>query len=669
VAACLLLLGACSVKPEETSPAERATRAEQDLAEVRAARYVPTGPINLYEAMARAVVLNIEHRVQQIEQDIAEAELEQRNYELLPELDIDVGATRQDQQTSVIQDRNVKTLNVGFAWNVLDLGVSYARAQQQANQVLIARERRRKAFNDILRDVRLAYWRAASASRLIREARIISARIQAGIVFSERMQASQVRDARTTVIYRRALLDSVRHVVAFRREISEVKAELGGLLRIPPGVEFTVLEPREIYQLPSVPWNTAEMERFALENRAEMRSADYQAQADEWRAREMVYDLLPGLDLNIGNNYSTDSYLLTNGWSATGAQLGFNLFNLFSLPGRRQAVETQAELAQVKRTALAMAVLTQVHLSQRQYSDAIYQFALTQRIGDADRRLTNLVHREAAIVQGGYLEAIEAAARALRTGLEEHRAFTEVVRAHSHLMHAVGVNVVPDSFESASVEEIAALLERHYTAWDEPTDKAGHLTTAPTEVLIEAALPSSETRSAETSPLRPAAAAPAATAPAATAPAAGRPQVQQQSSGARAVAALPPSPLPAAPQPVRAASAARSQPDAEAARVRMGRRNLEMRHYVAQVGAYRDPEAAADVNRRLVNDPRLRAIGDLVHIDTLVSPRHGMLHAVRIGPMFTRAEAVNLCAGIARLDLDCIPLQRSSLDLAHALVR
>ena len=47
-----------------------------------------------------------------------------------------------------------------MSWNLLDFGVSYYRARQQADQVLIAEERKRKVVQNILADTRNAYWRA-----------------------------------------------------------------------------------------------------------------------------------------------------------------------------------------------------------------------------------------------------------------------------------------------------------------------------------------------------------------------------------------------------------------------------------------------------------------------------------------------------------------------------
>ena len=45
--------------------------------------------------------------------------------------------------------------------------VSHLRAQQKADQVLMAEERRRKVAQNVMQDVRNSYWRALGAQRLV----------------------------------------------------------------------------------------------------------------------------------------------------------------------------------------------------------------------------------------------------------------------------------------------------------------------------------------------------------------------------------------------------------------------------------------------------------------------------------------------------------------------
>lgn len=675
----LWLLTACTVEPEPLAEAALAKQTNDDLTMIRATRFVPDKPITLYEAMARAVTFNLEHRVREIEGEIAEAELEQANYRLLPAFDTGAGTDRQNRATSRTSDRNQRSANAGLAWNILDLGVSYARAKQQANRVLIAKERRRKAHNDILRDVRLAYWRAASAGQLLRSASSLSGQIQLAVRYSSELEASQVRNAKVSIAYRRALLDSVRHMVAFRREISDAKAQLAELLNIPPGVSFDLAEPEKVYVVPSIPIPVSTMERQALLQRAEIRNEEYQKRVDDWRMREQLYDLLPGIDFNLGGNYSSDSFLLNNTWTSSGIQLGMNLFNLFSIPGRLEAREHGKALADSRRMAMAIAVMAQVHISYRQYQDAVYQFALTRRIADADRNLTGLAKQEAQLASGGFLEAIEAGAREMRTGMEEHRAYVDLVRSHNELMHAVGVNSVEEPPAGTDIAVLASNLERQYSKWDQATDVADRLVNAPLEALIEAALPSAEVSVAEAAVNEPANGIAAQV-------------VEQPAAVERAAVEIAeiaiPEEFPSFREPVDDLkdSVALSKPDsgdaepADTATAQVispplpsqrRRRDstLPLNHFVAQVGVFSQAYRADKVIERLLAQSELRGIADLVHLDTLSSRKHDALYAVRIGPFFARQDAKGLCERIKKHKLDCVALLQKQMSLAFAVGR
>ncbi|MBT5050204.1 MAG: TolC family protein, partial [Rhodospirillaceae bacterium] len=233
----------CEVTPEPFADNQPIHRAQADLAAIRSGEFVPTKPITLHEAMARAVSLNLKRRVTYIERRIAEAELEQSNYEMLPTLEFSAGKDRSNVQISQSDDRITKSANASFTWNILDLGVSYARAKQRADEVLIAKEKERKALQDIIRQVNVAFWRAASGQRLMAQVRFLAKDLRTAMHASRDMEKSRATDVLTAVAFRRDIVDSVRKALAVQRELGEAKAELAELLNIRPGRKFELAMP------------------------------------------------------------------------------------------------------------------------------------------------------------------------------------------------------------------------------------------------------------------------------------------------------------------------------------------------------------------------------------------------------------------------------------------
>ena len=469
------LLAACAVTPEPMTEEQRQTRVAADLKFVDGKRFAPTQPISLYKAMARAVAFNLQHSVRQIERDIAKLELEQANLEAWPDIAGDTGYNRDSVVTSTDTDRNIRTGSFGATWNLLDLGVSYARAQQSADRVLIAEERRRKGLQDIIRNVRLAYWKAVGAQRLMTRMAAIERDFSAGLAESRRLESNNVESRRRTVGFRRGLIDTVRQLISARKDYSRARLEFAQLINIRPGVNFTLQPPDSMQGIPALPVAVEEMASFALANRPELRVEDYNERVTDWESREALYSMFPGLDLNLTRNFSSDAGLVNTSWTGVGAQLGMNLFRLFSGPLRMQAAERRGELARRQRLALSVAVLAQVHIAFQEYRETRYQFRLARQISRSDRELSKMAMRERAITRGNRLDVVDVAARELRSEVEQHRAYVELRRAHGDLLHSLGLDVIPDNVPLDDIDGLRIAIRHTVAKWEnlsEDTDPA-----------------------------------------------------------------------------------------------------------------------------------------------------------------------------------------------------
>lgn len=179
-----LAISGCAVtsQPIERSVSEQ--RAQSDLQAMFADQEPLNGPLTLHEAMARAVKYNLEARLKVMEHALAERQLDLATFDMLPRMALSAGYAgrnnvsasssrsietgSQSLEPSTSQDRDRGVADLTMVWNVLDFGVSYMSAKQQADQRLIVEERRRKVIHTITQDVRSAYWRAVAAERLLK---------------------------------------------------------------------------------------------------------------------------------------------------------------------------------------------------------------------------------------------------------------------------------------------------------------------------------------------------------------------------------------------------------------------------------------------------------------------------------------------------------------------
>jgi outer membrane protein TolC len=376
-------IAGCTVATEPLTKAEYTARSVSDLKLIGEMEFVPVEPISLNQAIARAVAFNLQRRVKQIESEIEEAKLQTKSVDMLPSLDIDAGRNTTSERLSSSDDPITRTASAGITWNILDLGVSYARAKQQADEVLIAKENERKALQDIIRDVRTAYWRAAGAQRLMGKVQAIAQNIKIAMRESRAMEQSGANDVVKSVAYRREIVESVRQALTIQRELREARGKLAEFLNIRPGTEFTLATVTLASSMPVLPMSLPDMERHALENRPELRVEDYNERMSEWEAREALFDMLPGAKLTAGKNYSSDAFNLTPNWISTGFQLGMNLIDLFSGTSRIDEADKRGDLARRQRLALTLAVMTQTHMAYIQFRNASQQMRLARILSTA----------------------------------------------------------------------------------------------------------------------------------------------------------------------------------------------------------------------------------------------------------------------------------------------
>ena len=140
-----LALSGCAVNPEPLAPSEIAATAERNFQTVDADQEPVSGPIDMYEAMARALKYNLDYKVEMMEEALKGRELEVSRFEMLPQLVASTGyasrsnysgasslsllSGRQSLEPSTSAEKNIFSADLGLSWDVLDFGLSYVRAQ------------------------------------------------------------------------------------------------------------------------------------------------------------------------------------------------------------------------------------------------------------------------------------------------------------------------------------------------------------------------------------------------------------------------------------------------------------------------------------------------------------------------------------------------------------
>ena len=366
IAAALILAG-CSVTPTLVSQDEVKNRISADTAQMYADQAPIDAPVSLDEAVARALKYNLDYRLKKMESALAFGLADYSRYDMLPQLlatagyrarNNDSGGTSigiedrlQSLRPSTSEERRHWLAGAEFSWNLLDFGVSYYRARQQADQFLIAEERRRKVVQNMLQDVRAAYWRALGAQRLSAQAEEVLKRANDALQRSRDAESQRIIPPVQALNYQRALLDATSLLNLRRQDLEYAKRELAALMNVPPGTSFTVADNREA-PLPQVPADVRALEDMALAQRPELREEDLRKRITGDEARKQLLSMLPGVTFDVGPQYDSNKYLYNEGWIQGGLRMSWNLMRLAALPSLEKAQEKQVKTDEARRMAL-----------------------------------------------------------------------------------------------------------------------------------------------------------------------------------------------------------------------------------------------------------------------------------------------------------------------------
>lgn len=490
VAACftVALSGCGSLAPVPFEQQEIKARVTQDRVQMYAEQEPVTGAITFHEAAARALKYNLDYKLKLMESALSRSLHDVSTYEMLPRVvagagyawrNNDSGGTSvgiEDGQVSLrpstSQERERTLSNLTFSWSVLDFGVSYYRAQQKADQVLMAEERRRKVAQNVLQDVRNSYWRALGAQRLIGRVDALLARVNTALDRARQVEKDGLMPQPQVLAYQRALLDAVNLLTLRRQDLELARTELTALMSIPPGTAFTLADEKEMV-LPSAPRNMEALETLALEKRPEILEESYRKRVTENDIKAAKLLLWPNLSVDAGPQYDSNKYNYNSNWVDVGVRLSWNVLKLAQLPALNRAHQAQNETDDLRRMALSMAVLTQVRVGVQRYELALSELKFAEESLRVDNRLLSFSEKAAKTQFDSRLEVIRAEARALLAEYQRYATYSNAQAAWGRVYNSVGLDVLPGTIASHDVKSLAKAMETTTNSWQMQVFKVG----------------------------------------------------------------------------------------------------------------------------------------------------------------------------------------------------
>lgn len=477
-------LNGCAIDPMPIQDDERLASMLKDQTEIYGKQEPITAPLTFYDALARALKYNFDHRLTVMEAVLQDTQLEVATINMLPKLAVNAGYSAREKQAgsssvnyfdqsqtaqlskySTSQDAVRGTADIAFAWNVLDFGVSYYQAKQQANRVLIAQERKRKVVNNLIKDVLNAYWAASMADHLLPKIEPALKQAEHALELSKTVEKDRLQPMLSVLEYQRSLLRIIDQLKKLKADLSLARPKLAGLINAPIHSDFKLDQPEISAVPPVLKEKMEELEKLGLFYRPELREEMYQERISRDEVWKEMLKILPGLTIPLSGNWDSNSYLVYDMWMEAGVRTTFNLVNLIAAPKIWTSAETQVEVAKTRRKALSVATLVQINVGYQQYLKALDSYNSANELNKVDQGIFKVISDTTESDAGSELEKIHAATSALASQLEKEQSLAEIYSALGNIYASIGLNPVDGDIENITVRTLAVKLEKRLEHW------------------------------------------------------------------------------------------------------------------------------------------------------------------------------------------------------------
>ena len=478
----------CVVKPEVIPRTEIIQSSNQAVEQLHQEQAPEILELTLEEAIARAIKFNRERRVVLMESALQARNLDMTRFDMLPALSANAGYQHRNKLAasssgvydastgsvtvssppsySVSSGKESNSYDLSLTWNVLDFGLSYVRAQQQADRVLIGQERERKALNNLTQEVRAAYYKALSAQKLIQKVTPLTGRVDQALADSKHIEHLSLESPMDALSYQRDLLDIRRSLETLQKELVSARTQLALLMGVRPNTRVELADlPEGKYQIPEIKIDIQTQEKSALALRPELVELHYQKRITHKEGRAALMALLPGLNLSVSTAHDDSEYLLHNDWVSHGATVSLNLLNAYKLPSVKQQLDSQNLVLDERRLALTAAVMSQVHMSNLEFEQAKQRFKTAHAYADVVASIGKHMLAMQETQQVGELQLITEEFSGVLADVNRDIAYAELQNSYGRVFVSAGLNPLGGELNDASVEGISTALKRQFNTW------------------------------------------------------------------------------------------------------------------------------------------------------------------------------------------------------------
>jgi len=211
--------------------------------------------------------------------------------------------------------------------------------------------------------------------------------------------------------------------------------------------------------VPTLDWSVGQMAETALMKRPEIVEARYNERISLTETKKAMAKLMPGVEIDFGEHYDSNSFLVNNHWSDMGLHVSWNILNLLSAKKITETADAQVEVAKMQRMALNMAVLSQVYIAERDFQGRNRQFELARKLADVDHEILGQAKNETNTDAQGKLAQIHAGLNSLYSDLRLEQDYGALQNAYGTVLASMGADPLPESVAGHDLTSLTQAVE------------------------------------------------------------------------------------------------------------------------------------------------------------------------------------------------------------------
>lgn len=242
-------------------------------------------------------------------------------------------------------------------------------------------------------------------------------------------------------------------------------------MNLKPGTRFTLVHSNQNRRPPALTMSVSAMVQTAFEQRPELREVWYRQRINTQEAHAALLEMLPGLQLYAGPNYDSNDYLYNNNWLSWGAKASWNVMRVFQYPRKRDLIEAQDQALDERSLAVAMAVMTQVHVSRVRFKQLREELRTATEYLEVQHRLLRLMRTETEANRTGEQSLIREEMNTLIAEVRRDISHASLQNAYANVHASMGQDPLGEGFDTTqSVKTLAIALRQ---VWVKRGDAAG----------------------------------------------------------------------------------------------------------------------------------------------------------------------------------------------------